>query len=129
MLFDILGAGIGVITAGLVVAIVEALGHKIFPPPEGMNLKDPEQLKTIMHTIPIGAKISVLIAWGVGVLTGGCLAIYIAGGTLWPAYVVAAFMLAGGLMTMIKIPHPPWMIVGAFVVTAAAGWGAGALMS
>jgi len=128
MLMDILGAVVGVIVAGLVVSIVEAIGHKIFPPPEGVNFKDPDQIKEIMHKIPFPAKVSVLIAWGIGVLVGGSLAIWMAGGTIWPAYVVAGFMLAGGFATMSKIPHPSWMVIGAVVVTVLAGWSAGQIM-
>ena len=94
-----------------------------------MNFKDPEQVKDIMHKIPFPAKVSVLVAWGAGVFAGGCLAIWIASGTIWPAYVVATFMLAGGFMTMSKIPHPSWMVVGAVVVTVTAGWSAAQLMT
>lgn len=128
MFWNILGAILGVFAAGIVVAIVEAIGHKIFPPPEDVNFKDPESVKEIMHQIPFMAKISVLFAWGVGVFTGGALAIWIASGTIWPAYVVAAAMLAAGFATMAKIPHPSWMIVGAVIVTVLAGWSAGQVM-
>jgi len=129
MLMDILGGVLGTFVAGIVIAIVEALGHKIFPPPEGVNFKDPEQVKEIMHKIPFMAKVSVLAAWGIGVLVGGSLAVWIAGGTIWPAYMVAAVMLAAGFITMAKIPHPSWMVVGAVVVTVLAGWGAGQIMT
>lgn len=128
MLMDILGAVLGTVVASIVVAIVEAIGHKIFPPPEGVNFKDPEKVKEIMHLIPFPAKLAVLIAWGAGVFVGGSLAIWIAGGTIWPAYVVAGLMLAAGFATMAKIPHPSWMVIGAVVVTVLAGWGAGQVM-
>jgi len=47
----ILGTVVGLVVAVVTLMIVEALGHMIYPPPEGVDLKDPEQLASIMKTM------------------------------------------------------------------------------
>ena len=124
----VLGAVIGVIAGVAVIAALESIGHVIFPPPEGVNIKDPEVLKSIMDQIPLGAKISVLIAWGGGVLVGGIVARVIAQGKAPAASIVGLVLLALAGVTMVQIPHPIWMVIGAFVVTFAGIYGAGSVI-
>jgi len=117
MLRPILGTLAGVFVGVIVVALIESFGHVIFPPPEGVNLKNPDELNAIMDTIPLGAKVSVLVAWGAGVFAGAVTALLIAKSETWPAWAVSAVLLAGGFYTMVTIPHPIWMIFGAVLVT------------
>ena len=124
MLRIILGVLIGVIAGGLVIALVESAGHMIFPPPEGVNLKDPEELKSIMQEIPVGAKAAVLVAWGLGVFAGGVVARVISRRAVYAAWVVAGVLFAGAAWTMVMIPHPLWMMIGAVLVTLAGGFAA-----
>ena len=51
MLRPILGTLAGVVVGVIVVGLVESFGHMIFPPPEVVNLKNPEELTVIMDTI------------------------------------------------------------------------------
>ena len=107
----------GVIIGVVIVFIAEMIGHMIFPPPEGVDLKDPEQLKAIMHEIPLGAKIAVLVAWGLGTFGGGSAAVLMSGRKAWPAGIVALVMLAAAGFTLYAIPHPLWMVGATLVVT------------
>lgn len=113
----ILGIIVGLVVGVAIIAIVESIGHIIFPPPEGVDLKDPEALKSIMKDIPVGAKISVLVAWGLGVFGGGSVARLISRGASPASWVVGAILLGFAALTMVQIPHPVWMVVGAVVVT------------
>lgn len=119
MLKNILGIIAGLATGVIVIMLVEGLGHMIYPPPEGTDLKDPEALKAIMHTIPLGAKIAVLVAWGLGVFTGGYVAGRIAENKTYPTLIVTMLLFAGAAATLIMIPHPLWMVIGAILVTIA----------
>ena len=107
----------GVIIGIVIVFIAEMIGHMIFPPPEGVDLKDPEQLKAIMHEIPLGAKIAVLVAWGLGTFGGGSAGVLMSGRKAWPAGVVALVMLAAAGFTLYAIPHPLWMVGATLVIT------------
>lgn len=117
MLRNILGVIAGIFAGVLVISLVESLGHVAFPPPEGVDLRNPAELKSIMHEIPLAAQLAVLVAWGSGVFVGGLVARRLATGFAFCAWVVGAVLFAGAGSTMIAIPHPPWMIVGAIIVT------------
>jgi len=124
MLRSIGGVIAGVLVGALIVYVAEAVGHSIFPPPAGVDLKDPEALKSVMGEIPLGAKIAVVIGWFAGVLGGGVAALLIAGRWAPVAWVVAATLFAMAGISLMAIPHPLWMVVGAIVATLAGGFGA-----
>ena len=112
-----LGAGFaGVVIAGLLVWVVEMIGHSIFPVPEGPDFSDIEAL-------PIGALLAVVVAWIVGAIGGTFAACRIA--TAPPyiyAILVGGFILLGiGFMLSI-IPHPTWMAVTGVVGTIVGAW-------
>ena len=60
----------GVVAAFVVVALLERLGHMVFPPPPGLDPMKPEDQAKLMSVIPLGAKIAVVVAWFFGSLTG-----------------------------------------------------------
>lgn len=126
MLRRILGLVAGIIVAGLTVGVIESIGHLIWPPPPGTDISKPDQLKAIIETIPLPAKISVMVAWFLGTLAGAFTALKI---TRWPVapWGVAGFVIAAGGWTMMQIPHPVWMVVGAVALPLAAAWIAGKL--
>lgn len=124
MLRTISGTVAGLIIGFAIIMGVETLSHIIYPPPAGVDLKDPEQLKAIMHDIPIGAKLGVLIAWGLGVFGGGTAAVLFTGRKKLPATFVAAVLFLGAVATLFMIPHPLWMIIGTIIVTLLGWYGA-----
>ncbi|WP_420434589.1 hypothetical protein [Hyphobacterium sp.] len=119
MLRLILGIIAGLVAAVFTVMLVEMVGHMIFPPPEGVDVSNPEQLAAIMHEIPLGAKIGVLVAWALGIFVGGLVAIRISKRN-WTAWVVGLAVLAMGAVTMMMIPHPLWMMVATPLITVLA---------
>jgi len=69
-----LGVLAGLAALVVVVWIVEAVGHGIWPPPPGVNLADPAQLAGLMDKIPLAAKIAVVAAWFLGAIAGAWVA-------------------------------------------------------
>ncbi len=116
----------GVVAGGLLVALVEKLGHLVYPPPEGLDSKDLEAMKEFVATLPVGAFLFVLLAWAVGSLGGGWLAAKIAARKpLVHALIVGGVLMIGGILTLVTIPHPLWFtIVGVLVFLPAACAGA-----
>jgi hypothetical protein len=86
------------------------LGHLVFPPPAGTDVSDPAQLAAIIDTIPIGAKIWLAGAWTVAGFVAGAIAVWIGRAQL-AAFGVAGILLGLGILTMIEIPHPVWLMV------------------
>jgi len=114
----------GLVIGLIIIMAVESLGHIMYPPPAGVDLKDPEQLKTLMDQVPFGAKLGVLVAWGLGIFGGGMAAVFLTGRKKLPATIVAALLLAGAGATLIMIPHPFWMVIGTPIVTFLGWYGA-----
>jgi pimeloyl-ACP methyl ester carboxylesterase len=115
----ILATVLGVLVAGLCISLVQALGHRLYPPPEGLRRDDVEALAVYVAQAPIGALLAVLLSWVVGIFAGGLLAASIARRRprLY-AGVVAAVVLLGAILNFAAIPHPVW-----FVLTSIAALG------
>lgn len=124
MLKSALAIVAGLIAGVAIVFVSEAIGHMLYPPPDGVDLKDPDQLKTIMQEIPLGAKLAVLVAWGLGTFGGGVTAIMVSGRKAWPAGIVALILLAGAGATLLMIPHPIWMMVATPIISGLAWFAA-----
>lgn len=102
----------GIVCGAAVVAAVEAVGHALFPfaPPRNA---EPAALRAAMASAPLGALISVLVAWWLGAFAGAWTAVKIAPGrpTLHAA-IVAGVLLLATVTNLIMLPHPWWMAVG-----------------
>jgi hypothetical protein len=101
------------VVAGAVVAVacifgIEMAGHAVYPPPPGTDVTDPEQLKELMRIVPTGALVIVALAWFAGSLVGAWVANLVAQRAV-AGWIVALLIVAGGVSTMIGIPHPAWL--------------------
>ncbi|WP_435417428.1 hypothetical protein WAB17_11180 [Parerythrobacter aurantius] len=105
----------GMLVAMLAVGVVEMVGHAVFPPPAGIDVTNPEDQARLMAAIPLGAKISVMLAWFVGALAGNVVATWI-GRSIRPGWVVTGVLVLGGLYTTQMFPHPWWMVAGAIIL-------------
>lgn len=109
----------GLVTLFVVVYILEMIGHLIFPPPEGIDMMNREEIARIMDDIPFGGLLSVVIAWFVGTLGAAFVATRVGqDSTMTAAYIIGGFGIAFGAMNYLSIPHPTWMIVAGLVAFA-----------
>ena len=119
-----IGAGIaGVVIAGLLVWLVEMLGHTVYPPPTDLNFADPDAMRTYIDALPVGALLFVAAAWFVGTLGGTAAACKI--GDARPmifAIVVGGLMLLGTIFNLVTIPHPLWFSILGVVGIIVAAW-------
>ena len=111
----------GVILAGLCVAGIEMIGHLVFPPPPGTDLTDPAQVARLMENVPAAALAFVAAAWFIGALVGAWAANRIAMRAM-AGWIVVFLVLAGGVFTMMQIPHPAWMWAMGIALPLVAGW-------
>ncbi len=105
----------GVVTAVLVVALVEIVGHLMYPPPPGLDVTNPADQARLMESIPQAALLMVVLAWFLGSLAGASVAILLARRVL-PAWTVGLIVALLGLWSTQMFPHPPWMVVAALVL-------------
>jgi len=117
------GAGIaGIVVAVVLVFIFESIGHTIWPAPDDLDTGDADVMRAYVETLPLGAMLTVAIAWFAGALGGTFAACRL--GTARPlvyALLVGGFMTSGAIFNLTIIPHPIWFsalgLVGIFVGT------------
>ncbi|MEL7489005.1 MAG: hypothetical protein AAGJ87_17560 [Pseudomonadota bacterium] len=124
MLRSILGVVFGIAVGALAVAFIQRVGHLAFPTPSGVDLKDPEQFRQLMRSIPFEAKLFVVASWLAGAVAAGVAALAVARRWAPAAWVASATLFAMAAMTMIEIPHPVWMILAAPAMFAAGAFAA-----
>lgn len=105
-----IGAGIaGVVVAGLLVWIVESVGHAVFPPPPDLDFANADAMRAYIDTLPLGALLFVAAAWFIGTLGGTLTACKLGTGRRYIyALVVGGLILAATVVNLVMIPHPMW---------------------
>ena len=123
MIRSVLAVVAGIFVAVIVVVVVEAIGHAVYPPPSDIKLGDSEALQAIIAKLPVGAIAFVLVAWGLGSLAGGFIAATIAGrAQATHALIVGGIQMAFGILTMVIIPHPLWFVIASFAIVVPSAW-------
>ncbi len=116
----ILAVVFGVVVAVLLIIAIEALGHTVYPVPDGLDLANPEVLKAYMIDAPIAALLLVLGAWLVAALVGGLSVCFIAKESpLVYSAIIGGLVLMGTVINLISIPHPLWFSITSVVAIIA----------
>ena len=120
MLRKISAVLLGVVVAFLTVMVVEWVSHQLYPPPPGLDFKDPEQVRLFMASLPLGAFLAVLLGWLLGTITGGLTACYVAREKpVVFASIIGTVMLAATVTNLALIPHPTWFSIAGIIVIGA----------
>ena len=121
----ILAGVIGVLTAVGLVWLIEKIGHAVWPPPADLDFGDMDVMRAYIDTLPLGALLTVAVAWFVGA-AGGTFAACRLGSArpLVYALIVGGMIFAGAAFNLTIIPHPAWFsILGLVGVVAGATLG------
>jgi hypothetical protein len=113
----------GIVTAFVMIMLIEELGDIIYPPPPDLDFSDPEVMRPYIATLPFLALLFPMIAWVVATFTGTILACKI--GTANPlafAAIVGGLVLAWAIANLIMIEHPLWYSLVSLVAVAASAW-------
>jgi hypothetical protein len=121
-----LGVVLGISAAVTVILILQSLGHKMWPMPEGVDFKDKEAIAALIRSLPAAALLWVALSYFGGTLAGAYMALRVSRDpwTTWPAVSVEAVLLALGVMNLMALPHPGW-----FWVVALASFPLGAFLA
>ena len=119
MLRKVLAILIGAGAAFGTVAIVESMGHSVYPPPPNLDFTNPEQFGEYLRSAPLGAFAFLLGAWVVAVMIGGFIAAFIARKVIF-AVVIGVLVLAASAVNLFMIPHPTWFSITGIIVLIAA---------
>jgi hypothetical protein len=113
MLRRILGVILGLVVGLLVIFTVEGVGHTLFPPDAGVNLTDPREMAQVMAHVSSQAKVMILLAWTLGLMSATATADLIAGRRPLAGRIVGALLLALAAWTAATTHYPVWLTVGA----------------
>lgn len=108
----ILAVVLGVIAAVVVIIAIEALGHSLYPLPEGLDITDSEAMRAYVKTLPVAALLIVMAAWIIATLIGGLLACLVARETpfIYSA-IIGGLVLLGTIINLMSLPHPLWFSI------------------
>ena len=102
---------VGILVGFVAIIAVGVLGDLLFPSNtqiDGFTSEGAEQLLAAFPTLPVGAKLALVLSWFAGALTGAMAAKGIAGRG-WAAWTVAGFFAVYVLVTTMILPMPGWL--------------------
>ena len=121
-----LGGIAGIVAAFSIIALVQTIGHTIYPTPEGLNVEDTEAFAAYVKSLPIGAFFPVLISYFAGSAGGTFAGGWIAGGSgRGFAAFIGGLVLVLTIVNLFIIPHPLWFSVLAVIGIPASAYAAG----
>ena len=116
----------GFVAASVVMMAVEwTNGHVLYPglgkSAEGVT--DPEKVRALMASAPVGALLVVICGWALGSLVGGRVAAWIAARAMTAhGLVVGVLLTLAGIANNLMIPPPLWFWVASLAVMIPAAW-------
>ena len=113
ILRTIVSVGVGLITAFLLLILVEAFSAVVHPVPEGFS-HTPEEMCRHIENYPPWVLAAVVPMWG----GTGFLSVWLTGkiGNLSSVVIVSALLLAAVVANIIMLPYPSWFSIASPLV-------------
>ncbi|HTU09276.1 MAG TPA: hypothetical protein VMG08_00140 [Allosphingosinicella sp.] len=97
----------GIVAGALAMMLVGYVGTSLYPLHVPADPNDREALIEGIRTAPVGAQISVLLAWFLGTFAGAAVAKLLSGAA-WPGWTIGG-VLAALLAFIFFVPLPIWL--------------------
>lgn len=111
MLRSILATVAGIAAAVILITVMQAIGHALFPPPDFVDPTELDRFAEYVKNLPLPAKLWIALSDAIGTTGGVFIAAYFGRPLKLPALLVAGFILAGAVWNLTAIPHPPWLSI------------------
>ena len=103
---------VGLLSAMIVLILLELLNSKIFPFPQGLNEKDPVAVKNAIAAMPLAAKILHLFCYFIASVVGGMVATKLVNGeSKNPAIIVGSILTFFGLVNAVGLGEEIWLAI------------------
>lgn len=100
-----IGVGVGV------VSLFDLVVSRMYPPPPGMDMSNPESIRQVVSAMPVPAFIILLVGWTVASAAAAYIAARVAPrAPMTHALIAAAFLFTATLLNLMLVPHPTWML-------------------
>lgn len=112
MLRNVLTFGLALVASFGVISLVQYISHWVYPPPQGLDLQNPEHLAQFVAGLPLGAFWMLEASYLMGSLAGGGVIGRFA--TRQPtrlALGLGALLTVFNVLNLASIPHPLWVAV------------------
>lgn len=97
------------LATGMTVALVQGIGHKLFPPPADLDFQDPVAVRAFVQKASAGQLIWVPVGYLVSPVAGTVIAAMIVPKTIWlPAAILGMAFTALSIGMVKKYPGPSW---------------------
>ena len=103
----LLGLLAGIVAAALVMMAVAYVGTSLYPLHVPADPSDRQALIEGIRTAPVGAQLTVLLAWFLGTFAGAAVAKKLSGAA-WPGWTIGG-VLAALLAFIFFVPLPIWL--------------------
>lgn len=125
---NILALIVGIVVGGVIIALIQAVNAKLYPPPPGLDFKDQAAVAKYMTTLPLGAFGMVLLSYLVGFTLAVFLAIRLSVSVPErQGLLVTMFFGAASVMNLMGLPHPMWFWIANLAVLIVAAMVGGML--
>lgn len=106
------GILIGLIAGVITIGVVEGISSLIHPMPEGLDWNDKKARGEWVMSLPFSAYLMILLAHAGGAFVAAMVCQLIVRDRWVAAWVgLGVFLLLGGLVNFVSIPHPMWVAV------------------
>jgi len=123
MLKNSKGILVGLVVGFLVIGIIEAIGHFVYPMPANFNFEDKVFLKEFIHQLPLPAFLFIILAHGVGAFIGSLVANKVSKSIGAIGLLVGLFFLSVTVLNLVLIPyHPIWFVITDILSTFIGAW-------
>jgi hypothetical protein len=107
-------AGLG--TAFIIILVLEAALHLMFPMPSSANISNPSAIDQAMRAMPLAAFAALLVAYVIGSFSGGLTAALASdGSSSAPSIVTGCALTIAGAANVFAMYHPTWFRVASLL--------------
>lgn len=121
----VLGIVAGLALGVLIVALGERVNHMLWPPPQDLQITDPEAVREFLAGAPLAALIGLPLIWTIAAGAGGFMGGYVSQ-RVWPGWVAGGLLYVATILNLMLIPHPWWMWAAGLIAPPIAVWFASA---
>lgn len=114
---------VGLLVMFVCVAAIEIVGIYHYPPPLGMDVKDPGAMNAWIATLPVAALLIVLVAWAVGAVAGAWTAARMSHAhPFLSAMLIGVTVLLATTTSFYQYAHPVWMMIVGLALPLPMAW-------
>jgi hypothetical protein len=127
----VLGMICGLTVGFSLMALLEMLGHIVYPPPSDIDFQNLEMAKEVIRGPSTGELIFLIFSYAVTSFVAGFITRLISkDSAAWPVFGVTGALLGVASSTILHHGHPTWFVViGLFIFIPSAGLGSELMMN